>query len=235
MALNGGRPVLETCLDCRHRAEHAFCNLSQEALQSLDQISFALPYPERAVLFSENDLCRGVFLLCSGQAKLSTTSPAGKTLLLRTVDPGEVLGLSSALAGSKYDVTAAVTMPSMVRFVKRDEFVQFLRTSGEATMHAVQTLGREYERALENLRTLAWLSTATARVAQLLLHLDCDGNNHGAGNRLPLTHCQIAEMTATTRETVSRLLIQLRKDRIISLRGSDLLIRDRAALERMAG
>jgi CRP-like cAMP-binding protein len=41
-------------------------------------------------------------------------------------------------------------------------------------------------------------------------------------------------MTATTRETVTRLLAQLRRKRVISIRGSDLIIRDRKALERLA-
>lgn len=46
---------------------------------------------------------------------------------------------------------------------------------------------------------------------------------------------QIAQLTATTREPVPRLLVQLRKDRIIPLRGSDLVVRDHAAFrERMA-
>jgi CRP-like cAMP-binding protein len=41
-------------------------------------------------------------------------------------------------------------------------------------------------------------------------------------------------MTATTRETVTRLFSQLRRDHIISISGSDLVIRNRAALERLA-
>jgi CRP-like cAMP-binding protein len=41
-------------------------------------------------------------------------------------------------------------------------------------------------------------------------------------------------MTATSRETVTRLFSQLKRDRIISIRGSDLIIRDRMALEKMA-
>jgi CRP/FNR family transcriptional regulator len=236
MALNDGPPVLESCVNCKSRGENAFCNLPPDALRWLDQISFAFPYPERAVLFSENEPCRGVFILCSGRAKLTAASRAGKTIMLRVAEAGEVLGMSSVLSGRTYEVTVEIVSAALVRFVKRDDFVQFLRAFPENSLHALRTLGQEYEKALDNLRTLAWLSTATARVAQLLLHLASNGNQpkRGNGTRLLLTQEQIAQMTATTRETVTRLLVQLRKDRIITLRGSDLVIRDRAALERMA-
>lgn len=232
MALADPPPALENCSSCRNRSASAFCSLSSEALQALEQISFAFPYPERTTLFAENQPCRGVFLLCSGRAKLTTSAPSGKTLILRAVEAGEVLGLSSVLSGAYYQVTARIASPTAtVRFIKRDEFIRFLRTFHEGNLHVIQALGQEYEHALENLRSLAWLSTATARVAQLLLQI---GGSEGNNGRLLLTQQQIAQMTATTRETVTRLLLQLRKDRIISLQGSDLLIRNRAALERMA-
>lgn len=235
MVVNSSAPMLAGCSTCKQRSEHAFCRLPEEPLRLLDRISFVFPYPERAVLFSENDPCRGVFILCSGQAKLTTASRSGKILLLRTAEAGEILGLSSVLSGGSYDLTAEIVSPALVRFAKRDEFVEFLRTFAEGTEQVMRALTEEYEKALENLRTLAWLSTATARVAQLLLHIGTDGKGSWRGRgRLPLTQEQIAQMTATTRETVTRLLIQLRKDRIISLQGSDVVICDRAALQRMA-
>jgi CRP-like cAMP-binding protein len=100
----------------------------------------------------------------------------------------------------------------------------------------MQILSTEYQQALETLRNLGLLNTATARVAQLLLNL-CAEHHEGNGSdtaRFLLTQQQIAQMTATTRETVTRLLMQLRRDRVISIRGSNLVIRDRHALERMA-
>lgn len=235
MDLNDSPSVLEGCSTCRHKTEHAFCNLSPEALGFLDRISFTVPYPERAILFSEHEKCRGVFALCSGRAKLTTGSRGGKTLLLRDTEPGEILGLSAALYHGSYDVTAETVSASTVRFVKRDDFVQFLRMFGDSGMQAMRALGREYEHALDNLRSLAWLSTASARVAQLLLQLVTEEHSgNGSGAHLSLTQEQIAQMAATTRETVTRLLMQLRKDRVISLTGSDLIIRNRAALEKMA-
>jgi CRP/FNR family transcriptional regulator len=186
-------------------------------------------------LFSEDEPCRGVFILCSGKAKI-TASRAGKPLMLRLAETGDILGLSAVFNSRNYEVTAEIVAPSVVRFVKREDFIGFVENSTEVLGRVMQILSTEYQQALETLRNLGLLNTATARVAQLLLNL-CAEHHEGNGSdtaRFLLTQQQIAQMTATTRETVTRLLMQLRRDRVISIRGSNLVIRDRHALERMA-
>ena len=229
--------TVEGCTGCKLRGEHAFCSLPALALGLLDQLSYAVTYPQRVILFSQEQPCRGVFILCSGKAKVSADR-RGKPLMLRIAVAGEVLGLSAAISGRTYDVTAETLAPSLVRFMKREDFIEFLRNSNESVTKVIAALGHEYEQALDSLRSLALLDTATARVAQLLLKICSEGKN-GNGYELSakflLTQEQIAQMTATTRETVTRLLAQLRRQRVISIRGSDLIIRDRKALERLAG
>lgn len=227
---------LEDCPSCKFRGDYAFCGFSSELLKLLDRVSYAVTYPQRAVLFCEDQPCRGLFLLCSGKAKV-TASRAGKPLMLRMAVAGEVLGLSAAISGVHYAVTAETTAPSVVRFVPRDEFLRLLVSSREVADGIMRALSLEYQQALESLRNLALLNTATARVAQLLLNVcsqNGDGNKGEATARFLLTQEQIAQMTATTRETVTRLLTQLKRERVISIRGSNLTIRDRRALERLA-
>lgn len=227
--------TIDGCTACKLRSQDAFCHLPAETLHTLDQISYPISYPEHAVLFSEGQACQAVFLLCSGRVKLSASAQDGKTLMLRAATSGQVLGLSSVLAGSEYTVTAETLSPAVVRTFKRGDFIHFLHHHESAGLHALDTLCQEYSTAFESLRSLAWFSTATARVAQLLLQLcSQDGalpNQMRA--KLVLTQEQIAQMTATSRETVTRFFSELRRNRVISIRGSDLVIRDRAALERM--
>jgi len=220
---------LDGCARCRHRADHAFCNLPPEALRRLDEISYAVTYPQRVTLFSEDQPCRGVFILCEGKAKV-TASRGGKPLMLRIAAAGEVLGLSAAMSGGNYELTAETLARSTVRFIKRDDFLYLLHESSDALSNVLQILSLEYQQVIESLRNLGLRNTATARVAQLLLNICAEETSA----RFLLTQEQIAQMTATTRETVTRLMVQLRKAQVISIRGSSLTIRDRTALERMA-
>jgi len=228
--------AIENCQACKFRSEYAFCSLSPAAREVLEQISYEVTYPEHAVLFTADSSCQGVFLLCAGRAKLSTASRDEKRVMLRVAVAGEILGLSSVIAGSHYEVSAETLSPATVRTMRRGDFMDFLRQFPETSFPLLQALGTEYQVALQSLRSLAWFPTATARVAQLLLQISDDENlpSREAKVKLLLTQEQIAQMTATSRETVTRLLGQLRRERIISIRGSDLVIRNRAALQRMA-
>ena len=221
--------LLAGCTGCARRGNHSFCNLPPDALTRLDEISYAVTYPQRVTLFSEDQPCKGVFILCDGKAKV-TASRADKPLMLRVATTGEVLGLSAAMTGGSYSLTAETLSRSTVRFIKREDFLHFLHESVDALNNALQVLSLEYQQVIESLRNLGLRNTATARVAQLLLNICAEEPSA----RFLLTQEQIAQMTATTRETVTRLMVQLRKSQVISIRGSSLTIRDRTALERMA-
>ena len=73
-----GLNILDNCLTCPVREEHLFCNLSVQAGQRLNEIKSTAVYPKGAMLFIEGQQPRGVFVLCAGKAKLSTSSREGK-------------------------------------------------------------------------------------------------------------------------------------------------------------
>ena len=63
-------------------------------------------FPGGALLFVEGQIPRGAYVLCSGKAKLSTTSRDGKVLILKIAEAGEVLGLSAVISGTPFQLTA---------------------------------------------------------------------------------------------------------------------------------
>ena len=84
---------LDNCVSAaRVRGEHLFCNLSLHAAQRLNEIKSTAVYPKGAMLFIEGQQPRGVFVLCAGKAKLSTSSREGKTIITKISDSGDVLG-----------------------------------------------------------------------------------------------------------------------------------------------
>jgi len=74
-----GLQLAENCLICKLRDAGFFCDLPRETLLELERIKYASGYPQGAVLFVEGQSPRGVYIVCSGRVKLSTTSREGKT------------------------------------------------------------------------------------------------------------------------------------------------------------
>src|SRR5690242_20763695 len=75
-----GLEIIESCMSCPHREDRLFCNLPTAAIQKLASITSAAVYPKGATLFVEGQSPRGVFILCTGKVKLSTSSADGRAL-----------------------------------------------------------------------------------------------------------------------------------------------------------
>src|SRR5271170_682080 len=89
-----GHRLFDSCMECRHRGLRLFCSLSDASLQRLDEIGMHVALPGRAVVFSESQASKTVFIVCEGQLKLSASSSGGRTMILRLAGPGDLLGLS---------------------------------------------------------------------------------------------------------------------------------------------
>jgi CRP/FNR family transcriptional regulator, cyclic AMP receptor protein len=225
------------CMDCPVRGQHLFCNMDNGSLEKFDSIGTPVQFSRGAVIFREGDNCGSVHVLCSGRVKLSATSREGRTLILKIARAGEVLGLSAILANQPYEVTAETVEPCRVKTIRRQALLDFMDRHPDASMRAARTVAQEYKAAFAEVRRLALPATASGRVAGLLLDWSRDQavpNTQQGRCMMTLTHEEIASMTATTRETVTRVLGQLKRDQLIQIRGAALTVLQPQALEQLA-
>jgi CRP/FNR family transcriptional regulator len=117
----------------------------------------------------EGEEPRGVFILCNGRVKLTTSSTEGKTLIVKVAEVGEVLGASATILGKPYEVSAETLEPSQMNFIKRDDFLKFLNTHVDACMHTAQQLSKKYQSAQREIRSLGLSQTTSEKLARLLL------------------------------------------------------------------
>jgi len=224
------------CSECRVRADRLFCNMSIGAVEALDTVKFTGLYPKGSLLFVEGEEPRGVFILCSGRAKLTTSSTEGKTLIVKIAEAGEVLGASATILGKPYEVSAETIEPSQLNFIKRDDFLKYLNTHAEACLHTAQQLSEKYHSAQREIRSLGLSQTTSEKLARLLLDwCDRGGEQTTKGIRLKvlLTHEEIAQMIGTTRETVTRLLSDFKKKKILDVKGSSMFVLSKPHLENL--
>jgi len=232
-----GMEIVESCLTCKLRAERIFCDLPASALQTFENIKYATAYPQGAVLFVEGQMPRGIFVLCKGTVKLSINSPNGRTMIVKLAEPGEVLGLSATISGKPYEVTAETIDPCQVNFVKRDDFLHFLKDDVEACFKVAEQLSEKYHNACEEVRSLGLSHSAAEKLAKLLLEWSCKNGESAKSEprlKLRLTHEEIAQMIGTSRETVTRLFAEMKRRQIVQSKGSTLVIRNTSALREIA-
>jgi CRP/FNR family transcriptional regulator len=230
-----GLNILDNCLTCPVRGEHLFCNLSLQPAQRLNDVKSTAVYPKGTMLFIEGQQPRGVFVLCAGKVKLSTSSREGKTIITKISDSGDILGLNAVVSNRPYEVTAEMMEPGQANFIPRDSFLNMLKDYPEVAVRVAQQLSRNYYTAYEEIRTLGLSASPSEKFAKLLLSWSTKGaqDDGSAQVKLTLTHEEVAEIIGTTRETVSRLFSEFKKKQLMTLKGATLVIRSRMALEKI--
>ncbi len=233
-----GLEVIESCQACEIRKSQWFCGMSDEGLQLLEEMSHPTTYPGEALLFVEGQTARGAYVLCSGKVKLSTTSREGKVLILRYAEAGDVLGLSAALTGQPFELTAETSGPCRLNFVERDALIQRIEQSGELGMRTSLALSRDVRSAQRDIHDLVLARSSAGKLAKLLISWakvkDKQKDLGEVRIRAAATHEQMAQMIGSSRETVTRLLGDLKKKDLIRLDGPTLVIRNLSALRVLA-
>jgi CRP/FNR family cyclic AMP-dependent transcriptional regulator len=230
-----GLQIVENCITCPHKESRLFCNLSPAAMQRLSEITASATYPKGATLFVEGQAARGVFILCAGHVKLSTSSSDGRTLILRISDPGDLLGLPATISGRAYEVTADVIEPTQANFISRTDFLNFLRDHGEAALRVAQELSETYQTAFAEMRTIGLSHSAREKLARFLLDWSAHhpSDNGAIKFNLTLTHEEIAQMIGASRETVTRLFADFKKNNLLQVKGSSITLKNKVGLERL--
>ena len=153
-------------------------------------------------------------------------------------EPGEVLGLSATVSGQPYGLTAETMEPCQANFVKRDDFLRFLKEFPQACLKVVEKLNEKYDAAWQVVRSLGLSHSAEEKLAKLLVEWGSKNNEWAKQEpriTLAITHDEIAQMIGSSRETVTRAFADLRKRQIALVKGATLVIRDKAALKQIAG
>lgn len=229
-----GAMGLEVNEDSNGDVSKASCDSSIGEIRGLVSKKITRMFPRGSVLFREGQAPRGVHVLCEGRAKVSIGSPDGKTLVLRIAEPGELLGVNAALSGQPYETTVETLERCRIDFISREDFLKLLERDRKACLGVAQVLSRKLSGVVDHTRMLFLSHSASEKLARLLVRW-CDESGkrtaHGIRINLGLTHEEMAQMICASRETVTRLLADLKRKQILSLADNAIFIRNRKALE----
>ena len=210
-----------------------FRDLPSAVIRALEAVTLTNHYPAGAVLFSEGQPGRGIYLLQRGRVKLSVCASDGRTLILRIVEAGQALGVASSIGNGEYEATAEAQEPCDVTFLRQSDVVRMMRAHGEFALWITQHLSHDYNSTCREIRTLMLSGSASEKLARLLVGwLDQRvGSPNPRCMKLALTHEEIGQMIGTSRETVTRIMAGFKKQRLIEQQGATLVVANRVALE----
>jgi CRP/FNR family transcriptional regulator len=226
---------------CCHKSQPTqigefIAELSPAALLDLESIEYSSNYSSGQLLFSETQILPGVYFILAGEVKISMNSSNGKRMILHIAKTGEILGIASTLSGRPIEWSAETISSAKITLIKRREFLAFLMRHPEAYHFLTTELSRDLNIALEKLRAVGLSSSASGKLAQLLLDWSEDRpkTEDETKLRLTLTHAEIGEFIGISRETVTRILTYFKRQRLVVFHGCTVTIPSRRALESYA-
>jgi CRP/FNR family transcriptional regulator len=146
--------MLPSNLDCAQRPDRIFGDLGPDVLAEFDGIKSRQTFPRGAALFREGQSARGIYLLTEGRVRLTVCSESGRRMTLRTVGPGQILGLSAALAGGFYEITAEAVDNVEAAEIRRKDLLHFLHEHCDICMQVVNLLSENLHEAYERVRAV---------------------------------------------------------------------------------
>jgi CRP/FNR family transcriptional regulator, cyclic AMP receptor protein len=224
--------VPHDCLACTLRQKGDFCHLPTSALEPLNSVGRLTLYPAGAVLFREGEIPQGVYIVCSGRAKLSVETAEGKTVILKIASDRHVLGMSAVVSGRSAPVTATTVDFSQINFIEQSRFLQLLAMEPSVAIKCARALASEVNSTFADVHELLLARSSTEKLARLLLSWVADKpRNRDLRVVAEFTHEEIAQMIGSSRETVTRLMSDMRRKELIRIEGSTLVIPNRVALQ----
>jgi CRP-like cAMP-binding protein len=195
----------------------------------------ALEIPRGTQIFARGEPGERLLLLRDGVVKISTVSLEGREMVLSFVQGGELLGEIAALDGGPRTADAtAMTRVSALAW-PRAAFTEVMRTHPDFALRVVGLLCERLRQTNEMVEAAVQLPMA-ARLARALASLLKNGGRRTAeGWRLDfkLSQRDLAAYVGLARENVNRQLKQWEHAGLIALDKGEIVVRDRAAVERL--
>jgi len=146
---------------------------------------------------------------------------------------GDVLGVRSLLSGRPHDLTAESLERAELKFIRKDDLLNFLSRNGDVSLRLAQKLSEELYEAYRGVRDMA-LKRSYERLVELLLRF-CQTHGEatpdGIRLRMDLSQEELAEMIGASRRSLTRALTRLKHLGVIECRRRSIIVCDKVALE----
>lgn len=183
------------------------------------------------ILMEDDDSNQSLFIISKGEVKVVLTAEDGREAILASLKEGDFFGEMSLLDGEPRSATVRAVEESRLLTIRREDFLAAMKKQPDLALTLLGEMSRRLRKSNRQISSLA-LMRVYGRVAATLLQLmeergvrtkTKDGQSIIVVKERP-TQQFIADMSGTTRETVSRVLNYFQKKGYIVLDGKDLLI-----------
>jgi len=212
-----------------------FADLSDKELAFLAGRASVKHFAANEFIFSEGDVCSGLFIVQSGAIKIFKMAPSGREQVLGVERAGNSVAELPVFDGGPYPASTIALEESDLLFVKKEDFRALCLEHPEVALKVLKVVGKRLRGLVGIIEELSFTTVRQRLVAYLLrIAGAAAGSKKSVELSLPVSHQELAAELGTVRELVSRNLSRLQAEGLIKIQARTVQIPDPAAL-RSAG
>ncbi|OGW40545.1 MAG: hypothetical protein A2Y97_06540 [Nitrospirae bacterium RBG_13_39_12] len=196
-----------------------FSSLTDDELLQISSKIFIEEFKKNDTVLHEEDTNEFMYIILFGKVKVVQMTEDGKEIILAIHKTDEFFGEISLIDGKTSPATVLTTESSLIAFISKKEFFSLMTNQDKIRDKILQIMCSRLRESWRRIYILNFKS-ASDRVKKLFLMLSHDNGkktHEGLILDIKLTHQNIADMTGLSRETVTRILDRLQKDKYITI------------------
>ena len=207
-----------------------FRQVPEADLVALAQLVRERQYPKGNLILSQGAPGEALFLIKSGQVKVTVVAEDGREVILSVLGAGSFFGEMALVDDEPRSAHVIAMEDTTLLQLRREDFRARLKLAPELAISLLRELSRRLRRADDTIASLVLLDV-NGRIAHLLLELAREeGGESGTRITRRLTHASIGQMVGASRETVSRTMRNLVLRSVIGVNRREIVLLDPAAL-----
>ena len=203
-----------------------FSNLSDSALSEIQDLFVLRKYPKGSMIILEEEYGDIVFIVSKGTVKVTRVNDEGKEVILSLMGIYDIVGELSIIDGEARSANVLAQEDCELYAITREDFLEILKNNFEISLSLMGELATRIRKSDQHIEALS-LSDAEHRIGVSILNLAEEMGIIRQGmvtiENLPFQQ-DIANMSGTSRETVSRILKLFEDKNMLSKTGHKLII-----------
>jgi CRP/FNR family transcriptional regulator/CRP/FNR family cyclic AMP-dependent transcriptional regulator len=193
------------------RAIPLFSNVSDDDLEQVASHLIERRFPRNTTIVEEGLAGDYMYVIREGRVKVTKLSEDGREKILEFLDAGSFFGEMALLDRAPRIASVKTLKPVKLLALSRTDFLKLLRKSPDLALSVIQELCKRL-RTVDDQASALSFQRVKDRTKGLLQRLARDPHEDGGRITPGLTHQQMADMIGTSRETVTRVVKELKQE-----------------------
>ncbi|MDQ0229273.1 Crp/Fnr family transcriptional regulator [Metabacillus malikii] len=210
-----------------------FSGLDNDELHYVQNIAIKRSYKKKAIVFLEGEEREAVFFIQSGILKAYKIDEDGNEQVISLLHDGDMFPHVGFFDASPYPATVEVVQDVELLVVLINDFEELVMQQPQIAIKVMKIMGKKILDLQQRVQDFI-SKDVTHRLVEVLIKLAKEQgikNKEGISLQIPITNQDFANMVGTSRESINRILNQMKKNKLILTDRNGIFIYDLEKLQ----